>query len=223
MSRTSRRAARKSAAARDQQRPAGRLAYCAIAHRGWREDRERWRSSLTFAGYIAYPSTNHQLNKYHLCSSHDQCLTDVYPRPPRQTAPAGQVPRGEPSSHAEVPPGDRRGWPFTWLFGLRWAGCRLHAPEAVADTGQVEGLALDRGGVVTSRKPGRVGSAGGDGVRQLVARPASGLPKLRTGRASGACLLAALASARRGGPRRRPGSGRRSPKPCSWRRSSALN
>jgi hypothetical protein len=62
------------------------------------------------------------------------------------------------------PPGDRRGWPFTWLFGLRRAGCRLRAPEAVADTEQVEGLALDRGGVVTSRKPGRAGAGGGDGV-----------------------------------------------------------
>src|SRR5580693_9378231 len=103
MSRTSRRAARKSAAAGDQQRLAGRLAYGAIAHRGWREDRERWWSSLTFAGYIAYSNTNHQLNKYYLCLSYDKCLTDVYPRPPRQTAPAGQVPRGEPSSHAEVP------------------------------------------------------------------------------------------------------------------------
>jgi hypothetical protein len=58
------------------------------------------------------------------------------------------------------PPGDRRGWPFTWLFGLRRAGRWLRAPEAVADTGQVEGLALKRGGVVTSRKPGRAGPAG---------------------------------------------------------------
>jgi len=33
-------------------------------------------------------------------------------------------------------------------------------PEAVADTGQVEGLAPERGGVVTSRKPGRAGPAG---------------------------------------------------------------
>jgi len=211
MSRTSRRAARKSAAARDQQRPAGRLAYGAIAHQGWREDRERWRSSLTFAGYIAHPSTNHQLSKYYLRSSHDQCLTDVYPRPPRQTAPAGQVPRGEPSSHAEVPPGDRRGWPFTWLFGLRRAGCRLHAPEAVADTGQAEGLALDRGGVVTSRKPGRAGSAGGDGVRQLVARPASGLPKPRTGRASGACLPGCFGQRSQGRAARATGLGQAKP------------
>jgi len=81
----------------------------------------------------------------------------------------------------------------------------------VADTEQVEGLALDRGGVVTSRKPGL---GGGDGVRQLVARSAGRLPKLRTGKASGVCLLAALASARRGGLRGRPGWGRRSSKPC---------
>jgi hypothetical protein len=33
-------------------------------------------------------------------------------------------------------------------------------PEAVADTEQVEGVALERGGVVRSRKPGRAGSAG---------------------------------------------------------------
>jgi len=44
-------------------------------------------------------------------------------------------------------PGDRRGWPFTWLFGLRRAGCWLRDPKAVADTEQVEGLALERGGL----------------------------------------------------------------------------
>ena len=81
---------------------------------------------------------------------------------------------------------------------MRRAGCRLRDPEAVADTGQVEGLALDRGGVVTRRTAGRAGPAGAMVLRQIVARPASRLPKLRTGRASGACWLAALASARRG-------------------------
>jgi hypothetical protein len=45
---------------------------------------------------------------------------------------------------------------------------------------------------------GQGGVGGGDGVRQLAARSAGRLPKLCTGRASGVCLLAALASARRG-------------------------
>jgi hypothetical protein len=66
----------------------------------------------------------------------------------------------------------------------------------VADAEQVEGLALERGGVVTSRKPGRAGSAGAMVFRQMVARSVSRLPKLCTGRSSSVRLAAALARAR---------------------------
>src|SRR6185312_320902 len=51
-------------------------------------------------------------------------------------------------------------------------------------------------GVVTSRKPGRAGSAGWIWLRQMVARSASRLVKLCTGRSAGVRLAAALARAR---------------------------
>jgi hypothetical protein len=76
----------------------------------------------------------------------------------------------------------------------------------VADTEQVEALAPERGEMVTSRKQAG-GAGGGDGVRQLVARSASRPPKLSNRRAPGACLLAAVASARRGRAARATGLG----------------
>ena len=51
----------------------------------------------------------------------------------------------------------------------------------MADAEQVEGAALDGVGVVTSRKPGRAGSAGAMVFRQMVARSVSRLAKLCTG------------------------------------------
>src|SRR4029453_7541828 len=51
-------------------------------------------------------------------------------------------------------------------------------------------------GVVTSRKPGSAGSAGAIVFRQIVARSASRVAKLCTGRSPGVCLVAALARAR---------------------------
>src|SRR5713226_7895278 len=51
-------------------------------------------------------------------------------------------------------------------------------------------------GVVTSWKPGRAGSAGWIWLRQMVARSASRLVKLCTGRPPSVCLAAALARAR---------------------------
>src|SRR6266566_5441568 len=50
-------------------------------------------------------------------------------------------------------------------------------------------------GVVTSRKPGRAGSAGWIWLRQMVARSVSRLVKLCTGRSPGVRLTAALARA----------------------------
>ena len=66
----------------------------------------------------------------------------------------------------------------------------------MADAEQVEGLVLDRVGLVMSRKPGRSGSAGWIWLRQMVARSASRVQKLCTGRPLPACLAAALARAR---------------------------
>src|SRR5436309_14330987 len=51
-------------------------------------------------------------------------------------------------------------------------------------------------GVVTSWKPGRAGSADWIWLRQMVARSASRLVKLCTGRPAGVRLAAALAAAR---------------------------
>src|SRR5262245_34566933 len=51
-------------------------------------------------------------------------------------------------------------------------------------------------GVVMIRKPGRAGSPGWIWLRQMVARSASRLSKLCTGRWSWVCLVAALAWAR---------------------------
>src|SRR5438046_597848 len=51
-------------------------------------------------------------------------------------------------------------------------------------------------GVVTSRKAGRAGSAGWIWLRQMVARSASRVWKLCTGRSPGVRLAAALARAR---------------------------
>ncbi len=56
-------------------------------------------------------------------------------------------------------------------------------PEAVADAEQVEGVARWSGvGVVMSWKAGRAGSAGWIWLRQMVARSASRLVKLCSGR-----------------------------------------
>ena len=48
---------------------------------------------------------------------------------------------------------------------------------------------------MTSRKPGVAGPPGAMVFRQIVARPASRVPRLCTGKSPGACLVAALARA----------------------------
>ena len=57
-------------------------------------------------------------------------------------------------------------------------------PRRVAEVEQVQGLPLQDGGVVTSRKPGSAESAGAMVLRQMVPRSARRVAKLCTGRAS---------------------------------------
>jgi hypothetical protein len=78
-------------------------------------------------------------------------------------------------------------------------GCCLRGAESVADAEQVEGLALEWGWARDEQKPGRVGSAGWNWLRQMVARSLSRVWKLCTGRLPSMRLVAALARARGAG------------------------